>query len=773
MNRFTSIDELRTFLRKDRSEVSLCPVRFINVDSMEMWVSVKKLLLSMSKSHICLSSFCSQDDTTPNMRRFAASIKNITASVCVSPLSEFLRVNPDIAKSTINDILAKDYPGNSDGKLRIYIPMYRMKSILQTIPNSDPRKKDCILMLTTGEDTDYSLTVIQNNLQVSIAGNEIFGFKQYLQYWEQNPDKPLILHTENAIHYSKRVFFDNVRVIVTAFNLLSAYYNLPTIYSEADGTEKLWNQLAQIVASEQTFEDACCHEFLINKYSSRLFEKWTSFTGFQKWLLWMWARAKQPADYLGQCINNSKCVDQFVELVYTQITNLVGDAHFGNLYAERNELIKRMQVDVPASFWRAADRFDTLDRLRVLSDNTASEREAIFNLLKEIPGADRSEAISILKSSYPSLGVYLDSAAGNFIEDLPDDISDYFAQYRWYKAANVLPVEFVDQVKMFASQKGAPVYALKSRNLIVSEEYDENSAIIFSDGLGVEYVNYIYSILSSLKNDGYTIRLRAGYCNLPSTTAINKDFLSGRRVAAELLDPDEMKHGSSPYPKAIENELSFLDSLKEKIRNAFSPSISRVILTTDHGTSRMAVLVRSTEFDLKIPAKGHAIYKYGRYCEGIDMADELPTAIEYNGKLIFADYTRFEQKGAPIDETHGGASLEEWLVPIIVIEKSGERKAKLSITIIPPAGQLRPDSMTKKVTVKFSLESYDGNDVSVRIHGKKTVCKKADTHYEFEYLPIKEESEIEAIVYAGSNNVGKFKFFVKQGISQNKMFDLL
>lgn len=773
MNRFTSIDELRVFLRKDRNEVSLCPVRFINVDSMEMWVYVKKLLLSMSKRHICLSSFCSQDDTTPNMRRFATNIKNITASVCVSPLSEFLRVNPDIAKSTIKDILAREYPGNSDGKLRIYIPMYRMKSILQTFPNSDPRKKDCILMLTTGEDTDYSLTVIQNNLQVSIVGNEISGFKQYLQYWEQNPDKPLILHTENAIHYSNRVFFDNVRVIVTAFDLLSAYYHLPTMYCEADGTDKLWNQLAQIVSSEQTFENACCHEFLINKYSSRLFEKWSSFNWFQKWLLWLWARAKQPTGYLGQCINNSKCVDEFVELIYTQITNLVGNAHFGNLYAERKDLIKKMQVDVPSSFWSATNRFAILDRLRILSDNTASEREAIFNLLKEIPGADRSEAISILKSSYSSLGIYLDSSEEGFIEDLPDDISDYFTQYRWYKAANVLPVEFIDQVKLFASQKGAPVYALKSRNLIVSEEYDENTAIIFSDGLGVEYVNYLCTILSSLKNDGYTIRPRAGYCNLPSTTAINKDFLNGRRVAVELLDPDEMKHGSNPYPKTIENELSFLDSLKEKIKTVFSPSISRVILTTDHGTSRMAVLVRLTESDLKVPAKGHAIYKYGRYCEGTDMADELPTAIEYNGKLIFADYTRFEQKGAPIDETHGGASMEEWIVPVIVIEKGVERKAKLSISIIPPVGELRPDSMTKAVTVKFALESYDNNDVSVRIHGKKIVCKKTDTHYEFKYLPIKEESEIEAIVYAGSTNIGKFKFFIKQGISQNKMFDLL
>ena len=773
MNRFESVEELRTFLYKDRETVSLCPLRFINVDSMEMWVNVKKLLLSMSKRHICLSSFCSQDDTTPNMRRFISSLKTISTSVCVSPLSEYLRVNPDIAKSTISDIMAKEYPGNSDGKLRIYFPMYRMKSVLQTITNSDPRKEDCILLLSTEEESDYSLTVIQKDLHINIVGNEIFGFKQYLQYWEQNPDQPLILHTENAIHYSKKVFFDNVCVIVNAFDLLSAYYHLPAIYSESDGTKEYWNRLATIVSTEHSFENACCHELLINRFTSKLFEKWASFDGFQRWLLWLWARAKQPLGYLGYCINDSECVDDFTELLYTKIVSLCENPHFNELYAERKVLIQRMQLTVPTSFWKLIDHLPVMDKLRTLSDVTAGEREAIFRSLKDVPDTARDEAVSILKTVYPALSSYLQSSDESVVEDLPIDISDYFAQYRWYKAANILPSTFVERVKMFSYQKGAPVYTLKARNLIVSEEYDENSAIIFADGMGVEYVNYLCSILSPLKANGYRIRARVGYCNLPSTTNINKDFLNGRRVADELRDPDEMKHGNSPYPKTIENELYFLDSLREKIQAAFGSNVSRVILTTDHGTSRMAVLVRSTEFDSKISPKGHTIYKYGRYCEGTDMAEELNTAIEYGDKLIFADYTRFEQKGAPIDEIHGGASLEEWLVPIIIIDNVAARKTKLGISIIPSIGHLRPDSMTKMVTVKFSLDAYKGNDVSVRVHGKKIICKASGAQYEFKYLPEKGESEIETLVYIGSENIGKFKFFVKQGITQNKMFDLI
>lgn len=773
MIRFEDIDALRNFLRKDKDEVSLCPLRFINVDSMEMWVNVKKMLLSMSKKHVCLSSFCLQDDTTPNMRRFTSSIKAIKENVCVLPLSEYLRVKPDIAKSTVMELIASEYLGNSDGKLRIYVPMYRMKDVLQTITNTDPRKKDCILLLSTGEDSDYSLTVMQKELKINVIGNEIFGFKQYLQYWEQNPDKPLILHTENAIYFVDKVFFDNVRVIVTAFDLLSTYYHLPSAYSESDGTDEYWKRLVISVASEQSFETACCHELLINRYTSKLFDKWTSFDDFQRWLLWLWTRIKHPGGYLEQCVIKSKSIEDFKTLIFDNIVSLIGNMQYSSYYSERKALIQKMQLPVPMFFLQLISQLSVLDKLRVLTDLSSKEREVIFNSLEDVSGSDRAAAIEILKLTYPALCNYLYETADSIVEDMPADIADYFAHYRWYKAANILPKVFIERVQAIAALKGAPVYELKARNLIVSEEYDDNTAIIFVDGMGVEYVNYIYSVLSQLKDEGFQIRTRVGYCNLPSTTEMNKDFLIGKRVVEELSDPDEMKHGKTAYPRTIENELFFLTCLKEKVRAAFSSNISRIIVTTDHGTSRMAVLVRSTEFDKKILPRGHTIYKYGRYCEGTDMAAEIDTVIEYGSKLIFADYRRFEQKGAPIDEIHGGASLEEWLVPIFIVDNSTIRKAKVVITIVPPAGQLRPDSMTKMVTVKFLLEKHSGNDVSVRIHGQKIPCQVTDCQYEFNYKPEKNETVIDTKVYVGPENIGKFKFFVKQGIAQNEKFDLI
>ncbi len=772
MNQFNSLDELRNFLRKDRDEGNLCPLRFINVDTMETWVAVKKLLLSMSHKYICLSSFCVDEDTTPNMHRFTASIRNTTESICVSPLSEFLRVKPDIAKSTVEDLIGKDYTGNFDGKLRIYIPMYRMKSVLQNITDSDPRKKDCLIFLNTGEESDYSLTIIQKELQVKTSGNEINGFRQYLQYWEQNPDKPLILHTDNAIHFGHNVFFDNVKVIVTSYDLLKTHYNLPSFYKESDGTAEQWNRLLKIVSEEQTFEGACCHELLINRYTAHLFETWKRWDVFQRWLLWLWAKSKPTSGYLGLCVSDSINVDDFVMLVYCKIIDFLNTVEYDDYYHERKSLLQKAGISAPSVFWNKLGTLAVNDRLQALTDTSVKEREMVFSILKEIPVQKRSATISILRNVYPALSNYIFAEDKEAIEDFPKSFSEYFFEYRWNKAANILPKSFIETVQSIAVQRGTQVYETKSRNLVVSEEYDDASTIIFVDGMGIEYADYLWNALKPLLSEGFRIRIRAGYCNLPSTTEINKDYLNGRNVAASFLELDEMKHGVNQYPRTIEQELSFLDTLCEKVREAFESGVSRVILSSDHGTSRMAVLVRKTEYDKKVPSEGHSIYKYGRYCEGTDIADKFDTAIEYGDKLIFADYTRFEQKGAPIDEIHGGACLEEWIVPIFIIDNATTRKEKLVVTIVAPMEQLRPDSITNMVTVHFSLEYYSRNDVSVRIHGKKIICRQSGNEYEFKYKPEKTESVISTYVFIGTEQIGNFNFVVKKSIAQNKKFDL-
>lgn len=201
-----------------------------------------------------------------------------------------MRIIPEQAEPVIQKFIKADYQNNDNGKLRIYFLMYRMKSLLRTVPSDDPRAKDCIVLFETDEESDYKLTIIQKDLDVKLAGNEIDGFRSYLEYWEANPDKPLILHTGNAIHFEKNHFFDDVHVIVTSYDLIRYQYGLPASVFEELGTDNDWNNLVRVIIKEGSFEDACRSTLSINRYSSSLFERWNRYNSFQKWLLWLWSR---------------------------------------------------------------------------------------------------------------------------------------------------------------------------------------------------------------------------------------------------------------------------------------------------------------------------------------------------------------------------------------------------------------------------------------------------------------------------------------------------
>ena len=78
-----NLDGLREHLKQDHERVSINPVRFINVDSMAMWIEVKKYLMYLSEETIRLSEFCEEQDTTPNINRVSTKLKNVQKSSLV------------------------------------------------------------------------------------------------------------------------------------------------------------------------------------------------------------------------------------------------------------------------------------------------------------------------------------------------------------------------------------------------------------------------------------------------------------------------------------------------------------------------------------------------------------------------------------------------------------------------------------------------------------------------------------------------------------------
>ena len=769
---FDNLDGLREHLKQDHERVSINPVRFINVDSMAMWIEVKKYLMYLSEETIRLSEFCEEQDTTPNINRVSTKLKNVQKSSLVMPLSEYLRIIPEQAGKVINKFIKLEYRNNDNGRLRVYFLMYRMKDLLLTIQEYDPRAKDCIILLSTDEETDYKLTIIQKNLDIRISGNEIQGFSKYLQYWETNPDKPIILYTENAVHFVKNRFFDNVRVLVSPYDIIKYQFVLPFGIDEELGNDENWVELVKLLLKEGSFQNVCCSELSINKYSETLFEYWNKYDAFHKWLLWLWVRQQTGDKYEVKAANASKTYLNFEDELYCFIINYLHTDDYDRLYKGRKSILSFMDAVPTEKFWNEMHDLENTDVLSCLTCLTDIERKKIFDILKSVSYSDRISVLPVLKKIYPQLYYYLQNDDYPNIAGLLSVHEQYFIEYRWLKATNSITENFIEKVKNIALKKGTDVFKMSSRNSCINKHYDENTAILFVDGMGVEYIDYLSYLFSDLDEEKYSVTYEAGFCNLPSTTKNNTDFLDNKNlIKPPVRELDELKHSNIVYPESIIKQLDVLEQIKNRVIGSFSSKIHRIIIVSDHGTSRMAVMVRNTEYDNVLSKPENIdIYKYGRYSN--DTADEgkYPTAININNYMIFADYTRFVQNGAPIDEIHGGASLEEWIVPIITIEKYGDKVSKC-ITIVPKFTQYKPDPETQRITVVFTISGKQRNTVYAKIHGINYLCKHSKGCYEFDYTPSKSDQVVNVKIIDGEI-LGEFDIQIKTGIKNNAKFDI-
>lgn len=278
---------------------------------------------------------------------------------------------------------------------------------------------------------------------------------------------------------------------------------------------------------------------------------------------------------------------------------------------------------------------------------------------------------------YPELQAYLSEY------DYGDKrLTDYFARYRKFKLLNDVTEDFCKEAFDIFEQEN-----IQSRDLLL-QQFNANTALLVVDAMSAEYLPFIIH-----QAGHYHLRIEKHcvcYVNLPTSTAFNKINWNGKRLS-DIKALDKIVHHGielhhlNTYDENITEEL---DKILPQIFNILSQHIhkfDRIILTSDHGASRLAVRANELNLARTLDNPSHENPDDWRY---IKKPNEQYCPDEFEETLdgrywIVRGYNRLPKQGGKQYELHGGATPEERLVPFVVFSNIKGTKIQQPVTDEP------------------------------------------------------------------------------------------
>jgi hypothetical protein len=282
---------------------------------------------------------------------------------------------------------------------------------------------------------------------------------------------------------------------------------------------------------------------------------------------------------------------------------------------------------------------------------------------------------------YPALTDYLTDEYdyGNAM------LTNYFRTYRRQKIANRTTSEFAQTA---FSAVLPPSFALRD-SVLQELSSDANTVLLVVDGMGAEYQPLLLSMAKRLGRNVQSATVAA--VRLPSSTDYNHiQWDKNRIIEPGIHEVDNISHtGAKKHEKCsaahnIVATLAVFEDVFNKIAQALS-KYDRVVVTADHGSSRLAVLSIEQKFSTTLPWNGDpqdwrfAIApKNAERPAEFEKADVMCDDGTITTYWVVRGYNRLPKQGGKLS-VHGGATLEERLVPIVVFSKTKTVEAQKPI----------------------------------------------------------------------------------------------
>ena len=390
-----------------------------------------------------------------------------------------------------------------------------------------------------------------------------------------------------------------------------------------------------------------------------------------------------------------------------------------------------------------------------------TEKEFVINLFSN----DVLEKTEI-KSVYPAFYFYLFGQAENRIAE-KDEWKFYLQAYRESKVAehdNLYLQRYYGDGCANATNLYSMYYALQRQETLIAS-YAADSDVYVLDGVGAEYLPLMVELL---KDNGYDVELcDYAACHLPSITDINKEYLSVITYKEWFLDFDrEVIHGE--YYKTSVNLRKAFDILEEKIKDIVMQSVGRkIVITADHGaTARPRWTAAKKKYEFVSSDHEGRCCKIGSKSDYEDTVDYIVYEDEIKpGKPYVISLNEQSLYNQPKFENHGGATVEEILVPVIVAVPHGSNS---SISYKVMDNKLEISGLDKMVSFVIIPDPEEEVYV-IEADLTKHVLKKSGSVYSAKLLSGKEQDIV--VVVEDKEYLFRTKSRAKKNMEGDDGFD--
>lgn len=734
---------------------------------------VKRMQLDGNKTCVFVHDYCGKG--LPQIDAIFRDVKKKGCFVVIG-LSSYVML---LGKKRAEELMARLQELSVAG--HVIVLLSHMKEIRLSRMQQDQHLSYRVLLLE-GDPTPLPSIYLASPEENSFGQLVLPNIQALLEKLEQYD--PVGGETSFAVRTSlhKEVFSESMYSIRSSKGiykeLLRAFPVLKGDLEESWGTKEDWERFAQEWKECLSWGALAEKHFGIDAHFSAILEReYEQADTYETWLYWLLLKVQGASEdaYLSYALGKSRHWQDLWEHIFLSLSSLSFQMREFEKYCEgRKRLLRLLEGQTIPATW-VSEYQDAIsqkgrDAIWYLFAGTAWEEKMLFQCLADYDYT-KEEVMGVLKTHFPDLFAYMKSFTFTMHQKVPERLvpllTKYFDDYKWQKLMNHLTPDFKAQVNTLAEHRVYNQFPIRS--LALSQMKKENTMMYFVDALGVEYLSYISE---KCKTYGLLLSIQVVHGELPSITSQNTEFMNPGVI--NIKDLDEKKHESQTYnyekqkiPLHLVAELKAIDGVLQTIRDGLlTKEMKSAIIISDHGATRLAVL-NDEEYGAEFIVGESKGQHSGRCCQ-VEEDPGIPFAAYENGYAVLANYMRFKGSRKADVEVHGGATLEETLVPLLQISL----KPKDPMVEFQPAlVQLRK----KEVGELLLVTNFDMADPYIIVNGK-IYRGKLDTHRRRAIIPLpdmKRTHDYMADIYDGDTLLKEqVAFHVKKEVAKDNLGDI-